>query len=139
MDIAQDAVELGHSHATRHHRILVVEDQPDVRSHVERLLMRLGYTVVAASDAVSALAILKEGQTFDLLYTDIIMPGGMNGQELSKAAKEIAPGMRVLFTSGYPAAAFEHLGIEDQSSINILRKPYRAKELEDAIVKVISG
>ena len=132
------AVEAGHNPAPRHHRILVVEDQPDVRSHVERLLSRLGYAVVAASDAVSALALLKEGQTFDLLYTDIIMPGGMNGQELSKAAKQIAPGMRVLFTSGYPAAAFEHLGIEDQSSINILRKPYRAKELEDAIAKAIS-
>ncbi len=132
------AVEAERVDASRQKRILVVEDQPEVRAHVERLLSRLGYAVVSASDAVSALAILKQEQPFDLLYTDIVMPGGMNGQELGKAAEEIAPQMRVLYTSGYPAGAFEHLGLEDQSSITILRKPYKADQLKEAIAKALS-
>ncbi len=119
-------------------RILVVEDQPEVRAHVEKLLGRLGYAVVAANNAVSALALLQKGEAFDLLYTDIIMPGGMNGQELGEAAAAIAPDMKVLYTSGYPAAAFEHLGLKDQSRIALLRKPYKANELKDAILRVLA-
>lgn len=119
-------------------RILVVEDQPEVRAHVEKLLGRLGYAVVAANNAVSALGLLQKGEAFDLLYTDIIMPGGMNGQELGEAAAAIAPDMKVLYTSGYPAAAFEHLGLKDQSRIALLRKPYKANELKDAILRVLA-
>lgn len=120
-------------------RILVVEDQPEVRAHVVKLLTRLGYAVASAGDALQALTMLEEGQTFDLLYTDIIMPGGMNGQELSKAAEKIAPGMKVLFTSGYPASAFEHLGMEGQSAINILRKPYKSNQLQEAIACTLAN
>jgi CheY-like chemotaxis protein len=110
--------------------ILVVEDQPQVRTHVERTLARLGYVVQTAQDAAAALALLKRGAAFDLLFTDIIMPGGMNGQELGEAAHQIAPEMKILFTSGYPAAAFEHLGLKEQSSISFLSKPYKAVELQ---------
>lgn len=124
--------------APQQKRILVVEDQPQVRAHVVKLLTRLGYDVVSANDAVEALALLESGESFDLLYTDIVMPGGMNGQELSKAAETIAPQMKVLFTSGYPAAAFEHLGFEDQGSINILRKPYKADQLRQAVARTLA-
>lgn len=119
-------------------RVLVVEDQAQVRSYVVRTLKRFGYRVEAAEDAASALRLLKQNPRFDLLFTDIVMPGGMNGQVLGEAAKELQPLIKVLYTSGYPAAAFEHLGLRQQSSINLLRKPYRAAELKEAITRVLS-
>ena len=119
-------------------RILVVEDQPAVRAHVVKLLARLGYAVESADNAVEALNLLDQGPSFDLLYTDIIMPGGMNGQELSKEAKKIAPHIKVLYTSGYPAGAFEHLGLEAQLGINILRKPYKAAQLKEAVADILA-
>jgi signal transduction histidine kinase/CheY-like chemotaxis protein len=134
---ARTVVDTKGDHAPHQHRILAVEDQPEVRAHVEKLLTRLGYTVVSACDASSALEILKAGQSFDLLFTDIIMPGGMNGLELSKTAKEIAPQLEVLYTSGYPAAVFEELGVEDRESLNVLGKPYKAKQLHEAIMQVL--
>ena len=76
-------------------RILVVEDQPQVRRHVEKTLTRFGHSVTSAADARIALKLLEKGETFDLLYTDIVMPGGMNGQELGEIAKRICPRLRV--------------------------------------------
>lgn len=126
----EDEVEkLAHAEA----RILVVEDQPEVCDHVEKILSRYGYRVVTAKDGPSALALLEEGRQFDILFSDIIMPGGLNGQELAEAARKILPDLKVLYTSGYPAAAFEHLGLEEQADIMLLSKPYRAKQLQDAI------
>lgn len=118
-------------------RILVVEDQPDVRAHVHKLLTRLGYEVETAADALVALALISRGERFDLLYTDIIMPGGMNGQELAEAASLIDPQMQVLYTSGYPASAFEHLGFRQQSHIMLLRKPYKFADLKEAIGRML--
>lgn len=118
-------------------RVLVVEDQAQVRSHVVRTLKRFGYQVEAAENAASALRLLDQSAGIDLLLTDIIMPGGMNGQVLAEAAKQIQPSIKVVFTSGYSAAAFEHLGLKQQSSINLLRKPYRAMELKQAIAHAL--
>jgi PAS domain S-box-containing protein len=117
-------------------RILVVEDQPQVRAHVEKTLARLGFAVATAQDAAAALTMLKQGETFDLLFTDIIMPGGMNGQELGEAALQLAPQIKILYTSGYPAAAFEHLGLKEQSSINFLSKPYKALDLQKMLAEI---
>jgi len=94
-------------------RILLVEDQPQLRAHVEKLLTRMGYVVTAAEHGKDALSYFDRGMEFDLLFTDIIMPGGMNGQQLAEAVRKIDPGMKVLFTSGYPAFAFEHLRLEE--------------------------
>lgn len=118
-------------------RILVVEDQPQVRTHVEKTLARLGYAVETAQDAAAALTMLKQGEAFDLLFTDIIMPGGMNGQELGEAALQLAPQMKILYTSGYPAAAFEHLGLKEQSSINFLSKPYKTSQLQTMLAEIL--
>jgi DNA-binding LytR/AlgR family response regulator len=79
---------------------------------------------------------LKHGEAFDLLFTDIIMPGGMNGQELGEAALQLAPQIKILYTSGYPAAAFEHLGLKEQSSINFLSKPYKAEDLQRMLAEI---
>lgn len=122
---------------SRQHRILLVEDHEQVRAHVEKLLTRMGYKVTATGTATEALGLMHWGGKFDLLFTDVVMPGGMNGQELADAIVQLDPRIKVLFTSGYPALAFEHLGLKEQENINLLRKPYRSAELRAAIVGML--
>ncbi|QIQ87798.1 PAS domain S-box protein [Erythrobacter sp.] len=119
-------------------RILVVEDQPMVRAHVEKLLERMGYDVTSAANAPEALDAIRGSDTFDLMFTDVIMPGGMNGQELAEEAREIDPQLKVLFTSGYPAFAFDSLGLEERNDLRILRKPYKAAALREAIANMLA-
>lgn len=121
------------------YRILVVEDEPMVRAHVEKLLARLGYQVTAKADAKEALSLLQDGEKFDLLFTDVIMPGGMTGPQLGQSALKLAPDMRVLFTSGYPATAFKNLGFDDLSRVNFLAKPYRTSQLREEIEKILES
>lgn len=125
-------------HKGRGERILVVEDQPMVRAHVERLLTKMGYEVTAVSNAREALSRLSLSRKFDLVFTDVVMPGGMSGQDLAEEIKKIDPTMRVLFTSGYPAYAFEHLGITEMQELKLLRKPYRKAELQEAISSLLA-
>lgn len=120
-------------------RILLVEDQPEVRAHVEKLLTRLGYVVTAASDAKEALSLISRGLEFDLLFTDVILPGGMNGQQLADEVRKVDARTRVLFTSGYPAFAFEHLGLDEMDNLTLLRKPYRSIDLKSAISSVLNN
>jgi PAS domain S-box-containing protein len=118
-------------------RILVVEDQSEVRAHVERLLSSAGFAVTSAPDGKSALALLQGGATFDLLFTDIIMPGGLNGVQLAEAAKSLSPHIRVLFTSGFPASAFDELGLDQGQNFELLKKPYKRDELITAIARIL--
>lgn len=119
--------------AGSHCRILVVEDQPDVRAHVEKLLLRAGYDVTGAQDARSAISILEAGESFDILFTDVVMPGGINGVQLAAAAAKIDAKMKVLFTSGFPASAFDEIGVDPKKKLPLLRKPYKSAELLNAI------
>lgn len=119
-------------------RILLVEDEPQVRRHVYKLLIRLGYNVTAAADADEALALLQGGQRFDLLFTDVIMPGKMNGPQLGQTALKLAPQIKLLFTSGYPATAFENLKLEELSNLNFLAKPYKSSQLKDRLSALLS-
>lgn len=123
----------------RGQHILLVEDQAQLRAHVEKLLSRMGYTVTAAADGNEALSLLNAGNQFDLLFTDVIMPGGMNGQQLAEAANTIDPRMKVLFTSGYPAFAFEHLNLNEIDNITLLKKPYRSIELTNALQELLES
>lgn len=120
------------------HRILMVEDEPMVRAHVEKALSKLGYVVTATADAQEALSLLRDNQAFDLLFSDVIMPGGMTGPQLGQAAMQIAPHIKILYTSGYPATAFENLGLGDLSSVNFLAKPYRAKQLKEKLATILN-
>lgn len=120
-------------------RILLVEDEPEVMAHVEKLLVRMGYVVTAASEGKKALSLICSGQKFDLLFTDVILPGGMNGQQLAEEVKKIDPRVKVLFTSGYPAFAFEHLGLDEMDNLRLLRKPYRSKDLKAAVAEVLNS
>lgn len=118
-------------------RILLVEDDALVRAHALRLLESLGYRVVSASDGPEALALLQKNVPCDLLFTDVIMPGGMTGPELAEAACALRPGLPVLYTSGYTDNAIVHGGSEDVD-INLLRKPYRKQDLVVKLNEVLS-
>ncbi|HYD74323.1 MAG TPA: PAS domain S-box protein [Candidatus Binatia bacterium] len=108
--------------------VLVVEDDPFVRRHVIASLESLGYRVTMASDGREALDILRSGERPDLLFTDVVMPGGMNGMQLAEHARRMAPKMKVLFTSGYPQEALASRGQLDPEA-RMLNKPYRKAEL----------
>ena len=115
-----------------HERILVVEDDPMVREHVTRQLRGLGYAVTEANDGSQALERLKRGEVFDLLFTDVVMPGGMNGRDLALAGQRIHPGLKVLFTSGYTETTMVHHGRLDPG-VRLLSKPYRRRDLAERI------
>jgi PAS domain S-box-containing protein len=114
-------------------RVLVVEDQPDVRAHVEKLLRRAGYLVAAAQDAKTALDILKLDKSFDILFTDVVMPGGINGVQLAAEALKIVPEIKVLYTSGFPSSAFDEIGVDRGEELVMLSKPYKSAELLHAM------
>jgi signal transduction histidine kinase len=108
--------------------VLVVEDDEDVRDTVVSMLSELGYRVLKARDADSALAIVESGVPIDLLFTDVIMPGKLRSPELARRARERIPGIRVLFTSGYTENAIVHGGRLDEG-IELLSKPYTRENL----------
>ncbi len=107
--------------------VLVVEDDAHVREFVVAVLRELGYRVLEAATAHEALAILDGGATPDVLYTDVVLPGGMSGHELAAIARERRPSLRTLYTSGYTASAL----MPDDAAV--LLKPYRREDLARAI------
>jgi len=108
--------------------ILVVEDDQLVRNYVIAQVQSLGYTTLSASSATEALAILDNVDTIDLLFTDVIMPGAMNGRELAETALKKRPYLAVLYTSGYTENAIVHHGRLDPGVL-LLAKPYRKADL----------
>jgi CheY-like chemotaxis protein len=108
--------------------ILAVEDDPLVRNYVAAQLTSLGYTALTAANAAEALARIDDGEPFDLLFTDVIMPGSINGRQLADEAVRRRPGIAVLFTSGYTENAIVHHGRLDPGVL-LLAKPYRKSDL----------
>ncbi|MTV11888.1 MULTISPECIES: ATP-binding protein [Bradyrhizobium] len=108
--------------------VLVVEDDKLVRSYVLTQIESLGYTTLSANNGREALAVLDSGAPIDLLFTDVIMPGAMNGRDLATEAQRRRPGLRVLFTSGYTDDAIDQDGKLEQG-ILFLAKPYSRAEL----------
>ena len=113
-------------------RILLVEDDALVRDHVAAQLRELGYHVALVGDATEALDALRGGMKFDLLFTDIVMPGGMDGLDLADEARRLHPGLRVLLTSGYTESALSRHGAPEPGVL-LLKKPYRRRDLAEAI------
>jgi PAS domain S-box-containing protein len=107
--------------------ILCVEDDDVVRAHVVGRLESLGYKVIAASDAAEALELVNAGTAFDLLFTDIVMPGAVNGRQLAQKVAELRRPLRVLYTSGNTFGAFD--SSEGPGEGVLLTKPYRKAEL----------
>ena len=119
-------------------RVLLVEDEPHVRELVIMQLSALGYAVDAQPDARSALAACEGSQHYDVLLTDVILPGGMNGRELADRLASARPRLRVLFTSGYSQRAIEIQGVL-MPGATLLHKPFRKADLAKKVRDVISG
>lgn len=115
--------------------ILVVEDNPNVRKTVIRQLRDLGYQSIEADSGAAALELIGQGAEFDLLLTDVVMPGGMTGYQLADAIRQERPDLKVLFTSGYTELARS----TDQPTRRdaLLSKPYRKQDLGRAVRNAI--
>jgi PAS domain S-box-containing protein len=121
-----------------HETILVVEDEPSVRAVVVQLLKNLGYTVVEAEDGIEALERLDEVGDIDLLFTDIVLPGGMTGKDVAAEVVKRQPNTRLLYTSGYAAVAMDKGGrVADGGEF--LSKPYPMKILASRIREILDS
>ncbi|OKO82406.1 histidine kinase [Bradyrhizobium sp. NAS80.1] len=109
-------------------KILIVEDDALVRQYVVTQIKSLGYVALEAANAAEALTIIDADKNIDLLFTDVIMPGAMNGRQLADEAARRRPDLKTLFTSGYTENAIVHHGRLD-SGVLLLAKPYRKSEL----------
>ena len=135
-DEEQEATD--HSPSGSGEIVLVVEDDPRVRLLTSTRLEQLGYAVHEASDGPEALALLEKAAHVDLLFTDIVMPGGMTGDELARRAVAIQPGIKVLFTSGYAEAAMHGNGNLGNGA-GLLRKPYKLADLAQKVRECLEG
>lgn len=124
--------------ATGTETILVVEDDTPVRETVCRQLAELGYTILEAEDAEAALKCLRKHADIDLLFTDVILPGNMNGRQLADQVRERRQDIKVLYTSGYTENAIVHHGRLDQG-VELLSKPYRRAELTRRLREVLDA
>ena len=119
-------------------RVLLVEDDALVREHVASQLRELGYDVTLVDQASAALAALRASPGFDLLFTDVVMPGGMNGLDLAVRARALHPGLRVLLTSGHTENALSLHGAAEPGVL-LLKKPYRRRDLAEAIRRALDA
>lgn len=117
--------------------ILVVEDDEAVRDTVITMLEELGYRVLRAPDAQSALVVIESGVSVDLLFTDVVMPGALRSTDLARKVRERLPQISVLFTSGYTENAIVHGGRLD-GGVNLLSKPYTRDALARKIRQVLA-
>jgi CheY-like chemotaxis protein len=116
--------------------VLVVEDDADVREVTGAAVTDLGYRVREAANAREALEVLRSDADIDLLFSDVVMPGGMNGAELAAEARRLRPGLRVLLTSGDAGAILSRQDIDD-GSVDVIEKPYPHKDLANRIRTIL--
>jgi PAS domain S-box-containing protein len=112
--------------------ILYVEDDDVVRDIVLKMLTLLGYQVTTASNGPQAVEILHGSQPIDLLFTDVVLPGGIGGRQVAEAARRHRPALKVLYTSGYTEGAILHHG-RLEPGIRLLKKPFQIKSLADSV------
>src|ERR1700722_17584544 len=118
--------------------ILVVEDDDELRKYAREVLEELGYHVMSAGSGAAALATLNGSHQIDLLLTDVVMPGGMNGRQLADKAVGHRPGLRVLYMTGYTRNAIIHQGRLDRG-INMISKPFSFEELASKVRQVLDA
>ncbi len=135
---AQDEAAVPESVAGGHEAVLVVEDDALVRRYVITQVESLGYATLEAGNAVEALQLIDANPGIDLLFTDVIMPGPMNGRQLANEAQRRRPALKVLYTSGYTENAIVHHGRLDPGVL-LLAKPYRKAELARMIRTALDG
>jgi CheY-like chemotaxis protein len=117
--------------------ILLAEDNESVREFAKAQLEHLGYRVLEAANGAEALAVLRDHAEIDMLFTDMVMPGGMNGHELAQEACRRRPALKVLYCSGYAENAILHQGLPDKD-VDLLSKPYTRLELARRIRRVLN-
>lgn len=117
--------------------ILVVEDEPRVRRLTVRRLRELGYKIHEAANGSAALEILALNTDIDLVFTDIVMPGGMSGADLGRAVRQRWPRMKILYTSGY--ADHDIIKNDEMAGAEWLRKPYPAAELARSVREILDA
>ena len=130
--------ELGKAMQGGSERILVVEDDELVRGYVQSQLTRFGYLVHAVTNGIEALEVLKSDEEIDLLFTDIVMPGGLSGLDLAEQARTLRPGLKMLFTSGYTESVV-HDDARFGTKVHLLNKPSRRQDLADKLRLALSG
>ncbi|HEX7048537.1 MAG TPA: PAS domain S-box protein [Gammaproteobacteria bacterium] len=118
-------------------KILVVEDDELVRMHAESQLEAFGYHVISAPDGPNALDIIRKEEDIDLLFTDVVMSGGMDGPALVEKARQIRPKLKVLYTSGYNESAIVRQGRLDEG-VQLLQKPYQRHLLAQKVRDMLS-
>ena len=116
--------------------ILVVEDEASVREMTATLLQSIGYTVVTAADGPRALTVLHARDDIDLLLTDVVMPGGLDGFELADRCRQLRPRLPIMLVSGHPLESGE-AGTRDTWLEFLLKKPYRSEELASFVAKML--
>jgi PAS domain S-box-containing protein len=140
---AEDKLEdIDHSHnairAIGAETILIVEDDDSLRAYATETLSELGYRVFAAQNAAAGLEILDRENDIALLFTDVVMPGGVNGRQLSTEAVRRRPGLKVLYTTGYTRNAIVHQGRLDPG-VQMIGKPFSSDELGAKIRTLLDG
>ena len=118
--------------------VLVIDDEPTVRMLVAEVLGELGYTVIEADDGNAGLRVLQSDARIDLLVTDVGLPGGLNGRQVADAARELRPGLRVLFITGYAENAVVGNGHLD-AGMQVLTKPFGTDELAARVRNLIAA
>ena len=116
--------------------VLLVEDDPDVRSFSTEIVRDLGYHVLTAPDGQAALRLLDGHPEVGLLFTDVGLPAGMNGRQLADEAQRRRPGLKVLFTTGYARNAIVHHGRLD-AGVEVVFKPFTYSNLGTKIRRVL--
>lgn len=116
--------------------ILVVEDDKEVRALAVNCLASLGYRTLEAEDGESALAVLEHAPEIALLFSDVVLPGGMSGPDLTREVQRRRPDIKVLFTSGYAEDALTHHGRHDED-FELIGKPYRIADLARSLRAIL--
>jgi CheY-like chemotaxis protein len=117
-------------------RVLIVEDDEEVRATMADTLTELGYNVLKANDADSALAFIESGVAIDILFTDVVVPGKLRSTELARIAQQKLPRIAVLFTSGYMDPAMLRGALLDEGT-NVINKPYTREELASKLREIL--
>lgn len=135
--VAKHPPAKGTAAAVKGKTILVVEDDARVRRVVAKQLRELGYRAIGARDGRDALKVLSRDRRIDLIFTDVVMPGGMSGTDLVHKARERWPELKVLFTSGYAEDVIAPEGALDDE-FELLRKPYRSDDLSRKVHEALT-
>jgi PAS domain S-box-containing protein len=138
-EVARDPAGEPEALAPRAHgeMILVVEDDEDVRAYSAGVLQALGYRVLTAADGAAALRLVEREPDLRLMFTDVGLPGGLNGRQVADAARQIRPSLKILFTTGYARNAIVHQGRLDPG-VELLGKPFSSPTLAAKVRQMLS-